>query len=127
MIQKIQQAIVKAVSGHETFYRQYDEFRIRLTRWTVNKRPYIHLSVLVCFGNPGVTDNGESQLVMKSISDALQTEFPETKFEWQGGFSGGNPRGWDMWLSLDIGTLADRLSFEEDEVLFLHQSERVKE
>ena len=124
MIEKIRQAIIKAMAGHETFYRQYDEFRIRLTHWAVNGTPYIQLSILICSGNKGVTDNGQSQRVMSSISDALQAEFPETEFEWHGGFSGGNPRGWDMWLSLDLGSLAARLTFTEDEMLFLHQSAR---
>ena len=122
MIDSIRQAIAEAMVGHERFYRQYDKFEVQLTRWCTGV-PFIRVSVLVCTGNSGISDGGGSQAVMNAISSELASRFPETQFHWESGFSGGNSLGWDMWVSLHLGTLANRLIFGEDEILFLHRSD----
>ena len=122
-VEGIKTSVERGVRGFESFFEQFDVFEVKLDRWTTGV-PFIKLSIEI-FVPPmrDIVDGEKGPRLENAISAALALRYPDVHFEWHGGWSGGNPRGWDMWHSLQLGAdeQAQRLVFDEEFLLFRYE------
>lgn len=118
-IEKIKEGTLEGLKGFEEFFGQFDIFKLTLMKYCTD-RPFIQLSIEVHSLPVKIKDGDKGLELQDAIKAALLKKFPENNFQWEGGFQGGNPNGWDMWRALHLGKLGDNLKFEEDIVLFEH-------
>ncbi len=115
-------AVLSAVEGFGDFLMQFDKVEFKVVRHSTNSQPFIMMSVWLYTPIRQVTDNGEGQQLQEAVIRELGINFPGVAFQWQGGFSGGNTKGWDMWRSVEFPPEAGAdLSFEEPYHLFLFE------
>ena len=126
-IDGLKDCVVKGIKGFEVFYQQFDVFQLKLTKYDSIEVPFVMLSIERHKPFIPIKEDGEGEAIQNKILKELESQFPGVKFELEGGYSGGNSRGWDLWRSISLGTdeQSKQLQFDEDIVLFRFETHRI--